>query len=427
MLVISVVPMSVIAVVPMSEAAIVKWQSPNLYGATYTHLVPYDLVAENEKISGTRNEATISLIYGGNGPEAPTWWSKEFKVEWLNLPSGSQVIYNRSAEQLDCEIFKFRYATTLVADGTNLQFKVTGKVAWQLLQGGGKNWHDVDQTFTFKAYNYMQHLLTDRDSQGNASPIHGIVGGFVFQAATDALSSSHVSHPSTVAAAKSQNRTDVITKIMPATVMVAAIHGSPLEFTDSFVQLPYVGFLGDVKPEVTLNEFFGVHFAPPYNICFFYSCNTLSEGSKATIGYVIENLNQGFAGFDATISATLWSREQWIAANEGELDQSKWKKIPQFLPVIPLSAHAEAMFGHIGAGKTVKSAADLASIEFPPLISNDPLIQQWINGDMEGDVNGIFIRNMVVKGDPLSRLVYVYLTQQQYSEVLQKNIWWISL
>lgn len=211
--------------------------------------------------------------------------------------NGAPTIHERLAEAGECPAFKFRYATTLVDHGTDLQFRVTGKVSWRKDANQVDIWEDVDITFTFKAYNCAQSLGTPKNGSGSTCSRFIMASEKTFSAVQTKLDPSHSLDPGSSSSAQNQSKSEILSKTELATVFVGLTHGNREWFADSLITA-LVTYISEVVDAVLKKPNLQLHSPaiPLHTLVFFVSCETLSGTSPwpSVAAYLIDFPNRAY-------------------------------------------------------------------------------------------------------------------------------------
>ena len=313
-----------------------------------------------------------------------------------------------------------RFASTHFADDASIpiEFDVIF-----VLQGQGLPDYPValpPVVVNLKAYNKALYLATMEywsgtqflkpDDQGYPVPCQTAdVAKLVIDAGAAKLNGTTMNHTTvpdngdgtTYRESEGQNRLD--TNLSLATVMFACTHGEQGRFRASHADELWYSptYSNEVKTYVTSKP--GTprppRDVPPYNMAFFYACETLAGGNNAPIAFGLLGLgspgevfpNKAYLGFAGKVKETLYQPSTET-----------------------LEKHSERLMSFLMQGYTVTDA--LRWTQDPNGNPSAKRARSWSDG----------LIDMLVKGDTYARLVNVYLSGAELAIVNKEvlNRWW---
>lgn len=391
-------------------------------------------VAENGLVSGTNVTAGFGGSFRNEVPEPPSDDDQivEARLDAYEVWIGGENLLTRSAPtntgwppQPWPQGTSIRWASTKFPDGATVEVRTIAKYSARG-HTDPANTYPIQLLVTaerkVRVYNKLQTLGTTvlstgaNDTTGKFREASNVMA----RSATEALASSHTAMPG--ASALSENRDAIMTKAEFSTVMTALVHGSPSEFRTSD-GTQGIQFSNDILP-LTYSRQNGTSNVPAYNLAGFWSCSTLASGSiAAPVAYDLLTYagwpypDRGYVGFDSTVSIVLWPTSRWGTRRQispDEMFNEGWGSPPN-----TLGDHAREFWTQIALGQTVFDSMRIANALYAPA-----------KGEFPG---GLTRYDLVLRGDPWTRLVNVYLTQAEYdarvnaTPPLDTNVWWVRI
>lgn len=366
-------------------------------GSVLTPWTPSTLI-ENDKISGTRIEVACALTVTGSTLPAGIK-SKDFKIQLMSGSTSLTVVDFPNEVDGYGTSKKFRFATTFASDGQEIDIRVTAKF-W--MQPPGYNepaWFASDQSYTFLAYNKLQLLGTNIDRLGQESQTFINVSDRLTETASDLLEPSHTSIPSSGEPARSESKSAILAKTTLSTALAFITHADHTAFNDPY-GTDVIAFNDQSSSCVASKVVDKVSARIPFhNIVGFWACETLANSATtapSSYGISSNTINAAYIGFDIPPSLRQFIYAVWYEYNNGA------GPIPQEeTENSDISFHSESFFDHLMQGHVASKALEVANATEKP--------GKWTS--LPGGNYQVFEHQpMILRGDPLATLKYVYLT-----------------
>lgn len=371
-----------------------------VFTGTNTDLRP--ITAEQQNLSGTNVNVNITVGSGyvagpPNGiPQVEDASVSEIEIYILSDATPDDILPAASNPQGSVvgSTQSYRLATTYFEHDDPIRFRAKCTFTFTHSVWNGRTSTDVefDEYLEFNAYNVLLPLATNLNGIGQVDGDFQAAGDATTNAASTALSPSHLTEPGAGAPARSVSVDDLIAGLLrDSTVMAAFTHGFGSEGG---------GFEDSAGDNIWWNEQINIDVAdriatkvaagvPGYTFVAFWSCASLQSvpgapANNAPSSFGIGAADEAFVGFANVVSLDCWTASKWEQGTpSGAYDGD-------------LSDHAAEFWLSVWEGATVREALDSANLDMMPHYY-DPVTQIASQLPMEE------------RGDELTRLIYVYL------------------